>query len=267
MKFFFCALGVAVLLCSCGKDKTYTLLTRELNTAGVQHTVTYDGARPSSILYETFHGSGARDTTWADSVLRREVDSIKFDVESGTILLTRLYDDGHKDFRKYYFNSDNLLTKITRFDSNIEYTTDSVNYDYTLRKASFYDIINKHVFELVYDNRNNIEMAIEKRISDQHLYQTDYYYYDTSKNPFLLNLDEDEELFGCFNSATVGLFWNNASRPIFCSKNNVQSFKEVTGSNEHNGLFEYQYRQGVPHAQFGSEGVIYYRYSDTTITD
>jgi hypothetical protein len=267
MKFFFGVLGVAVLLCSCNTDKDYKLLTRELNTAGVKHTVTYSGAQPVKILYETFDGSGARDTTRADSVLRREVDSVKFDAESRTILLTRLYEDGHRDFRKYYFNNDNLLTKITRFGSNVEYITDSVKYDYTTRMASFYDLINKHVYELVYDNKNNIETETEKRISDQHLYQVYYYYYDASANPFLINLEEDEGLFGCFNIANVGLFWNNASRPIFCSKNNVQSFKEVAGTEERHGLFEYQYRHGVPYVQFGTEGVIYYRFSDRKISE
>lgn len=266
MKFSYGVLGVALLLWSCSTDKDYKLLTRELNTAGVKHTVSYSGAQPVRILYETFSGSGARDTTMVDSVLRREIDSVKFDKESKTILLTRLYEDGHRDFRKYYFNSDNLLTKITRFDSNVEYITDSVKYDYTTRMASFYDLINKHVYELVYDTRNNIESETEKRISDQHLYQTYYYYYDASANPFLINLDGDEELFGCFNSGTVGLFWNNASRPIFCSINNVQSYKEVTGTEERNGLFEYQYRHGVPYVQFGTDGVIYYRYSDRTVS-
>lgn len=267
MKLFFGVLGVALVLCSCETNKNYKLLTRELNTAGIRHVVTYNGARPVRILYETFDGTGARDTTMADSVLRREIDSVKFDAASQTILLTRLSDEGHRDFRKYYFNSDNLLTKITRFDSKVEYITDSVRYDYTMRKAFFYDLINKHVYELVYDNKNNIETKSEKRLSDQHLYQTYYYYYDASASPFLINLDEDEELFGCFNSATVGLFWNNASRPVFCSKNNVQSFKEVTGTEERNGLFEYQYRHGVPQVQFGTDGVIYYRYSDREIAE
>lgn len=265
MKFSYGVLGVALLLCTCSSDKDYKLLTRELNTAGVKHTISYNGARPVKILYETFSGSGARDTTMADSVLRREIDSVKFDNESRTILLTRLYEDGHRDFRKYYFNSDNLLTKITRFDSNVEYITDSVKYDYTTRMASFYDLINKHVYELVYDNKNNIETETEKRISDQHLYQTYYYYYDASANPFLINVDE--ELFACFNLETVGLFWNNASRPLFSSINNVQSYKEVTGTEERNGLFEYQYRHGVPHVQFGTDGVIYYRYTDTTVSE
>lgn len=260
MKFVFAVLLAALLFCSCEGDKTYTLVTRELNTAGVKHTISYNGPLPSRILYETFSGSRARDTTMADSILRREIDSVKYDTEARTALLSRLDEEGHKDFRKYYFNADNLLTKITRFDSNREYLTDSVVYDYTMRKASFYDMINKHVYELVYDNKNNIETETEKRVSDQHVYRTIYYYYDASANPFLINLDEDEALFGCFNYETVGLFWNNASRPIFSSKNNVQSFKEVTSSEERNGLFEYQYRQGVHHVKFGNEGVIYYHY-------
>lgn len=261
MKFLFGVLGVSLLLCSCSKDKKYTLVTREINTAGSKHTVTYNGPLPARILYETFAGSGARDTTRADSIIRREIDSVKYDLNERTVLLTRLYDDGHKDFRKYYFNSDNLLTKITRFDSNKEYLTDSVAYDYTMGKASFYDLINKHVYELIYDDKNNIESETEKRVSDQHVFRTFYFYYDKSSNPFLINLDDDEALFGCFNYETVGLFWNNASRPIFSSKNNVQSFKEVTNTEERNGLFEYQYRQGVPHVQFGNDGVIYYHYA------
>jgi len=266
MKFAFCVLMAALFFCSCEGDKTYTLVTRVLNTAGVKHTVTYNGALPACILYETFDGSGARDTTAADSILRREIDSVRYDAEARTVLLTRLDDDGHRDFRKYYFNSDNLLTKITRFDSNKEFLTDSVVYDYTMRTASFHDIINKHVYELVYDKKNNIETETEKRVSDQHVYRTLYFYYDASANPFLINLDDDEALFGCFNYETVGLFWNNASRPIFSSKNNVQSFKEVTTSAERNGLFEYQYRQGVPHVQFGNEG-IYYRYGNATLSN
>lgn len=266
MKFFFCVLGFGLLLCSCAKDKEYKLLTRELNTAGVRHTVTYDGAQAVSILHETFYGSGTRDTTGINSGLQRRQFFITHDPEGQTALVQAMGDNHSYNFRKYYFNSDNLLTKITRFDSDVEYTTDSVQYDYMTRKASFYDLINKHVFELVYDNRNNIETETEKRINDQHMYQTYYYYYDASSNPFLVNLDEGEELFGCFNFGTVGLFWNNATRPVFSSKNNVQSFKVVTGTEERNGLFEYQYRHGVPQAQFGSSGVIYYRYSDTTIS-
>ncbi len=263
----FSFLLAALLLISCGGDRSYTLLWREVNTSGVKHTVSYDRERPVAIVYETFHGSGSRDTTAVDSVLRREVDSVKYDLDARTVLLTRLYDEGHKDFRKYYFNSDNLLTMITRFDSDVEYVTDSVAYDYTSRKALFYDVINKHVYELVYDNRNNIESETERRTTDHHVFQTYYYYYDASRNPFLVNLEEDEELFGCFNMTSIGLFWNNASRPIFSSKNNVQSFKEVAGTEEHNGLFEYQYRLGVPLVQFGNTGVIYYRYSHVNVSE
>lgn len=249
-----------VIMMSCGEDKTYTLLWNELDTGGVKHIVRYNQTRPVAIIFETFHGTGTKDTTGVDSVLRREVDSIKYDFDDNTILLTRLYDNTHKDYRKYYFNSDNLLTRITRFDSKKEYVTDSVRYDYTTRTAFFYDNINKQVYELVYDNRNNIESETKRRVSDRHVFQTYYYYYDASSNPFLVNLDEDETLFGCFNMGTIGLFWNNATRPMFSSKNNVQSFKEVNGSEERNGLFEYHYAQGLPLAQFGTDGVIYRRY-------
>jgi hypothetical protein len=47
---------------------------------------------------------------------------------------------------------------------------------------------------------------------------------------------------------------------MFSSVNNVQSFKEVTKTEERNGLFEYQYAQGLPLAQFGTNSVIYRRY-------
>ncbi|MEI9918739.1 MAG: hypothetical protein WDO14_08040 [Bacteroidota bacterium] len=260
----FQVLLVILVLISCGKDKDLRLVINELNTSGIRHTVFYKDGLASCIRFETFHGSGTKDTTAADSAVRREIDSVKYDLENMTALLTRLTDEGHKDFRKYYFNSDNLLTKITRFDGKKEYVTDSVRYDYTSRSAFFYDVINKHVFELVYDTRNNIESETEKRVADQHVYQTFYYYYDASRSPFLVNLDSDEELFGCFNYTTVGLFWNNASRPVFSSVNNVQSFKEVAGKDEHNGLYEYQYRQGLPAAQFGTNSVIYYNYLTTT---
>jgi len=251
---------IALSMASCGGDKTYILLWHETNTAGVKHTVSYENEVPVAITFETFHGTGTKDTTGVESALRREVDCIKYDLDENTVLLTRLYDTTHRDFRKYYFNSDNLLTKITRFDRKNEYTTDSVAYDYTSRTAKFYDAINKHVYELVYDKKNNIESETEKRISDQHVFQTVYYYYDASRNPFLVNLDDDETLFGCFNMTTIGLFWNNASRPMFSSVNNVQSFKEVEGTAERHGLFEYHYAQGLPLVQFGTNSVIYRRY-------
>jgi hypothetical protein len=251
---------VALVAISCGKDKDLTLVRSEINTSGVKHTVFYRDGLPDCIVFETFDGSASKDTTMVDSILRREIDSVIYDVENRTALLIRLTDGGQRDFRKYYFNPDNLLTKITRFDGKTEYVTDSVNYDYMSRSAFFYDVINKHVYELVYDTRNNIEKETEKRIADQHIYKIYYYYYDASRNPFLTNLDDSDGLFGCFNYGTVGLFWNNASRPVFSSMNNVQSFKEVTGTEERNGLFEYQYKHGLPAAQFGTNSVIYYHY-------
>jgi hypothetical protein len=259
-----CAFVFVYLLLSCGKQKHSTLLTYEVNTLGVKHRVSYNDGLPACIRFEIFRGSGSKDTLAVDSVLRREMDSVKYDIENRTALLTRLTDEGHKDFRKYYFNSDYLLTKITRFNGKTEYVTDSVRYDYTRRAAFFYDLINKHVYELVYDTKNNIETETQKRTADQHVYQTYYYYYDASRNPFLVNLDDDEQLFGCFNYATVGLFWNNASRPVFSSMNNIQSFKEVTSTEERHGLYEYQYRRGLPAAQFGTNSVIYYNYLTTS---
>lgn len=252
---------IVLVLVSCDKDRDLTLVRSELNTSGVKHTVFYRNGLADCIVFETFNGSGSKDTTGVDSILRREIDSVTYNPENRTALLIRLTDGGQKDFRRYYFDSDNLLTKITRFgDSKTEYVTDSVSYDYTTRTAFFYDVINKLVYELVYDSRNNIEKETLKRIADQHLYQTYYYYYDASRNPFLANLDDSEGLFGCFNYSTVGLFWNNAARPIFSSMNNVQSFKEVTSTEERNGLYEYQYKHGLPAVQFGTNSVIYYHY-------
>jgi hypothetical protein len=263
MKYFSLVVLVALVMVSCGQDpKDALLLVRELNTVGVKHTVSYSGIRPSTINYETFDGSGSRDTTYADSVLRREIDSVKYDDDANTILLTRLTETNgspiQKDYRKYYFNSDDLLMKITRYGNNKEYTTDSVAYDYTSQTVHYFDLMNKHVFDLVYDGKMNIESETEKRMGDNHVFHTTYFYYDAAKNPFLVNLDD--EAFGCFNFNSPGIFWNNASRPIFSSRNNVQSFKEVTNGEEHHGLFEYQYRQGLPVVQFGNESVIYYRY-------
>ena len=260
----FNVLLVALVVISCGKERDLTLVNYEINTSGVKHTVFYRDGLPDCIVFETFAGSGTKDTTAIDSILRREIDSVTYDLENRTALLIRLTDGGQRDFRRYYFNSDNLLTKITRFDGKAEYVTDSVRYDYTSRSAFFYDVINKHVFELVYDSRNNIESETQKRVADQHLYQTYYYYYDASRNPFLANFDDNEGLFGCFNYATAGLFWNNAARPIFSSMNNVQSFKEVTSTEERHGLYEYQYRKGLPAAQFGTNSVIYYHYLTTS---
>ena len=261
MKFFSLVVLVALLLVSCGKDpKDAILLVRELNTSGVKHSVTYVGTRAVRIEYATFHGTGSRDTTYADSVLRRETDTITYDDDANTILLARSTEGSveKRNHRKYYFNSDNLLARITRFGATSEYTTDSVTYDYSTQTVHYYDLVNKHVYDLVYDGRMNIESETEKRISDQHVYHTTYFYYDASKNPFLVNIDE--EAFGCFNFDSPGIFWNNASRPIFCSRNNVQSYKEVLNGEERNGLFEYQYRQGLPIVQFGNESVIYYQY-------
>jgi hypothetical protein len=260
MKSFYVLL-VALVVISCGKDKDLTLVHSELNTSGVKHTVYYREGLPDCIVFETFAGSGGKDTTAVDSTLRREIDSVTYDLQNRTALLIRLTGGGPKDLRRYYFNADYLLTKITRFgDGETEYVTDSIRYDYMTRSAFFYDVINKRVFELVYDTRNNIERETLKRVADQHVYQTYYYYYDASRNPFLANLDDSEGLFGCFNYATAGLFWNNATRPIFSSMNNVQSFKVVTGTEERNGLFEYQYRHGLPAAQFGTNSVVYYHY-------
>lgn len=262
MKSFRVVLVVACLVVSCGEDRPLTLLTRELNTAGTIHTLSYQHGVLSKIMFETFYGSGTRDTLSADTILRRDIDSVQYGADTHTILLLRRSQDDttqYSNFRKYYFNSDNLLTKITRFGSGREYMTDSLAYDYTMQIAHYFDLINKHEFELVYDSRMNIESETEKRMGDGHVFHTNYYYYDAAQNPFLVNLDD--ELFACFHYRNAGLFWNNATRPLFSSRNNVQSFKEEVGKDERNGLFEYQYRHGIPATQFGNNGVIYYRYT------
>lgn len=259
---------VAILMISCGPDGPKILLKGELNTEGTRHRVWYNADVPVAIEFTMFEGTGTRDTTGTDMILRRELDSIIYN-QDGSITMSRLDKklNAFQPFRKFYFNRDGLLTALARFSPTGEYQTDTVHYDYTMRKAFYYDLVNKNVFELEFDNKDNISSILEKRISDQHLFRTTYFYHDASKDPFLVNVDDSDQIFGCFHKTTVGLFWNNASRPRFSSANNVQSFKEIKGEEESNGLFEYHYQAGLPMIQYGNNGVIYYEYLEYAPAD
>lgn len=258
------ALACALLLIACENESRHVFISSELNTSGVRQSVSYNNELiPARLTYEAFEGSGNKDTTGIDSLTRVYIDSIVYDQNSRFSKLVRLYADGveeTREFRKYYFNSDNLLVRMTRFSDGTEYTTDSVVYDYTRRLASFRDLINKMVYELEYDTRNNITSCIQKKIGDGTVLLSEYYYYDEASNPFLANLAEDELLFGCFNFNNIGVMWNAGVRPLFSSRNNVQACKRVRPDDELNELYEYQYREGMPVVQYGGNGVIYYSY-------
>jgi hypothetical protein len=258
------ALACSILLFACGKESKHVFITSELNTSGVRHIVDYNNElAPSKIIYENFMGSGNKDTTGIDSLTKVDVDSIVYDFNNRNIKLVRLSSDGaagKRDFRKYYFNSDNLLTRITRFSAKTEYTTDSVVYDYTRRQATYIDLTNKISYVLEYDAGDNITSCIQQKMSDGSALNSEYYYYDEFSNPFLVNFADEDLLFGCFNINSVGLLWNNGIRPAFSSRNNVQACKKIHAGEETNELYEYQYRDGMPLVQYGSTGVVYYRY-------
>lgn len=263
-KILFLALACSLLLAACSKESRHIFVTSELNTVGTRHIVAYNNELvPSKIIYETFMGSGTRDTTGIDSLTTLHIDSIVYDYPNRQAKLVRIVTNGEptkRNFRKYYFNSDNLLVRMTRFSNSGEFTTDSVYYDYTRRRAHFLDLINRISYVLEYDVSNNILSCIQAKTSDGTPLNSEYYYYDQASNPFLAHFPEDDLLFGCFNINNVGLFWNNGVRPAFSSRNNIQSMKRIRSGEETNELFEYQYHEGVPVVQYGSDGVVYYRY-------
>lgn len=258
------AAACGVLLFSCGEESKHILLTSELNTSGVRHIIDYTNElTPHKIIYETFVGSRSNDTTGIDSLTKVDIDSIVYDFNNRSIKLVRLSSDGiesKRDFRKYYFNSDNLLTRMTRFSETGEYTTDSVAYDYTRRQATFYDATNKISYVLEYDAGDNITSCIQRKTIDGTEMNSEYYYYTDSSNPFLVNFSDEDLLFGCFNINNVGLLWNNGVRPAFSSRNNVQSCKKIRAGDETNVLYEYQYRDTMPVVQYGGASVVYYSY-------
>jgi hypothetical protein len=128
-------------------------------------------------------------------------------------------------------------------------------------KALYYDLVNHELDELEYDRENNITSIVESRTGTNQVISTIFNYYTKSPDPFLINLSEDEQAFGCFNRKCVGLFWNGGMRPRFRSVNNVQATKQVRNSEESNALFEYHSRDGRPVARYGGYGVVFYKYT------
>lgn len=255
---------VLILAClaSCS-DKKKVRLSSVLQTIGFKHTMSYKGDTLLRIQYNTFISRSQSDSLGIDTIIRKDVDSLAYDADN-SIRLVRTFSKhseyGHKNYRKYYFNTDLLLTRVTRFAEAGEYTTDSISYDYTTKTASLYDLINKTCVKLEYDRDFNISSRVEKRIESDHVVSTTYLYYNATRDPFLINLEDDELLFGCFNRQSVGLFWNGGHAMEIRSKNNVQAIKEVRYDGESNNLFEYQMKDGLPTAQYGGYGAVYYHY-------
>src|SRR5689334_16063097 len=221
------AVIISAALISCGEENEKAFVTAEISMAGDRHDLRYSGDSLVSIAYTTFITHSETDTAQIDTVIRRDVDSLLYE-EGGSIALWRAHSRhsaAGKIHRRYYFNSDNLLVRITRFSGKTEYTTDSVSYDYTSGQAFYHDLINKEVDEIEYDREDNIASVTRKRLSTGQVVSTIYNYFTTSRDPYLLNLDDDTKLFGCFNRTTVTLFWNGGLRPQFHSAKNVQATK------------------------------------------
>jgi hypothetical protein len=259
------AVVFVALLFSCDEKKEKVLLSSEISMLGNRHDLRYSGDSLVSIAYTTFITHSETDTAQIDTVIRHDVDSLLYDAD-GTISLWRVHSrhsQQGKIHRRFYFNSDNLLAKITRFSGSSEYTTDSVSYDFTSRKAYYHDLINKEHEELEYDRNANISTITRRRtgVGAERVISVIYNYFTTSHNPYLINLEDEEQLFGCFHRSTVSLFWNGGLRPQFHSYNNVQASKHVRNKEESNALFEYQLRDGLPVARYGGFGVVFYKYA------
>jgi hypothetical protein len=251
------------MLMSCEEDAEKVLLTSETNMQGHRHDLHYNGDTLASITHTSFITHSETDTAQIDTVIRRDVDSLIYEPDGSVGMLRShsRHSASGKVHRKFYFNSDNLLLRITRFSGTAEYTTDSMAYDYTGRKAFFYDLVNKEVNELEYDRQENIASILVKRMSSEQVISSVYNYYTTSRNPYLINLADGEKLFGCFHRESLTLYWYGGSRPQFHSVNNVQAYKQIRNNKESNALFEYQLRDGLPIARYGGDGVIFFRYA------
>lgn len=199
-----------------------------------------------------------KDVKKSNKFITRSIDSIVYNLLNKTILLVRIYDlkdsidaTNAYNYRKFYFNDKNLLYKITQFDdsTNVEYSSDSIVYDFENRKAFHYNLLSKGmVVELHYDMRNNI-------VSQYHheppsLYMEHHFDFDSYDNPFLIHLRNDEKLFGCFHIKSLGLFWSAFSKPLYCSSNNEISSREVITihgqKDEFSGNFSLKYRNNLP---------------------
>jgi len=271
------AAAICLALCSCGK-KDSVLIVSEINMLGQRHDLFYEGDTLTRIIYSTFITRSETDTVAIDTLIRRDIDSVIYESDNSISLLRTFSRHGAygKIHRKFRFNSDNLLTSVSRFSGKIEYTTDSVAYDYTAHKVYYFDLVNKLVEELEYDRDDNISTIIERKVigspavpasgesplpkMSAEPVQTTYNYFTSSRDPFLNQLDDDDLLFGCFHRSSVGLFWNGGLNPKFSSVNNVQAVKRTRNHIESNALFEYQMKDGLPTARYGGYGVVYYRY-------
>lgn len=271
-----------VLIClglhACSSDEGKVLIISEVNMLGHRHDLTYRRDTLTSIVYSTFITSSDTDSTRIDTLIRRDVDSLVYGSDNSISLYRTFSRHGTygKVHRRFRFNADNLLSSISRFSGSIEYTTDSVIYDYTTKTAYYYDLVNKLVDILEYDRDNNITTITKRNAPPRMMIQagasqpmpnmltgplrTTYNYFSKTRDPFLINLDDDQLLFGCFHKSSVSLFWNGGRAPAYRSVNNVQAVKETRHSTESNALYEYQMKDGLPTAQYGGDGVIYYRY-------
>jgi hypothetical protein len=267
--------------CACSGDKGKVLILSEINMLGIRHDLTYHGDTLTTITHSTFITASETDTVSIDTVIRRDVDSVIYEADN-SISLLRTY-SRHSSYgkihRRFRFDADDLLTSISRFSGDKEYTTDSVAYDYTAKKAYYFDLVNKLVEVLEYDRDDNIASIVVNKfgvlndglmVGNEQMPQVNpyaspfiqatYNYFNSTSDPFLINLNDSELLFGCFRRSTVGLFWNGGRRPEFRSANNVQAAKQERNKTETNALFEYQMKDGLPTARYGGDGVIYYRY-------
>ena len=278
---FISSVVICFLFCACGGDKGKILILSEINMLGNRHDLNYRGDTLTRITYSTFITKSETDTVNLDTVIRRDVDSVIYEPDN-SISLLRTY-SRHSSYgkvhRRFRFDADNLLVSISRFSGDKEYITDSITYDYTAKKAFYYDLVNKLVEELEYDRDDNITSVLVNNIGAERsvkavneeqmpqfspdsspFIQATYNYFNTTRDPFLTNLADAELLFGCFRKSSVGLFWNGGRRPEFRSAYNVQAAKHSRHNIETNALFEYQMKDGLPTARYGGDGVVYYRY-------
>jgi len=249
---------------SCNNKKDNVLILSDINTIGIKHRITYKEGLPTTIEYNTYIGTGTADSSGAENVIRIDIDTIIYDFSNKTILLKRIHEFKEKqiakDYKKYYFNEDNLLYKSVRFNALGERVCDSIHYDKVTKRAFYYDLINNEYTELQYDQQDNIILELHRRIGDTAIVQRTSYTHDSFIQPYLVRLDKNEKLFGCFNIKSTAIFWNSFSRPVFCSTNNVVKFKSYHYGKESIGEYQYEYSDGLPIVRYGGYGVLYYRY-------
>jgi hypothetical protein len=281
--FFLMRVIPVMLLClglyACGDNNGKVLIVSQVNMLGNRHDLTYKGDTLTRIIYSTFITKSDTDSSKIDTLIRKDIDSLIYESDKSVSMFRTFSRHGTygKIHRRFRFNMDNLLSTISRFNGKTEYTTDSVIYDYTSKKAYYYDLINKVVEVIEYDRDNNITTITEEKASANFFIfakpssqpmlnpiaeplRVTYNYFSKTNDPFLINLDDSELLFGCFNRKSVGLFWSGGHRPEFRSVNNVQAVKESRHGTETNALYEYQMEDGLPTARYGGYGVVYYRY-------